>query len=108
MYNLNFTKNFKDDVRSSVKYIKNTLQAPKASERLKDELKKAYKKIKQTPFMYPVVPNAYLASMGFRFIMVKKYMLFYIVDEKEVNIIRFLYGHRDWMNIIKETNLMED
>jgi plasmid stabilization system protein ParE len=108
MYKLNFSKNFRDDVKSSVNYIKNTLQAPTASERLKDEIKKTYKKVRQTPFMYPVVPNDYLASMGFRFTMVKNYMLFYIIEEKEVNIIRFLYGRRDWINILKETNLIED
>ena len=107
MYKINFAKHFKEDVRSSVIYIKNTLQAPVSAENLKIEIKKTYKKIKQNPFMYPIVPNDYLASIGFRFTMVKNYMLFYIVDEKQVNIIRFLYGRRDWMNILKETNIIE-
>jgi plasmid stabilization system protein ParE len=105
MYTLNFAKHFHDDVKSSVNYIKNTLQAPAASERLKDEIRKTYKNIRQNPFMYPVVPNDYLASMGFRFTMVKNYMLFYIIDEKQINIIRFLYGRRDWITILKETNM---
>ena len=108
MYKLIFSKNFKNDVKSSVNYIKNMLQAPMASERLKDEIKKAYKRIKQNPYMCPIVPNDYLASMGFRFTKVKNYMLFYVIDENEVNIIRFLYGHRDWINILKETNIIED
>jgi plasmid stabilization system protein ParE len=84
------------------------LQAPAASERLKDEIKRTYKNLKQNPFMYPVVPSNDLASMGFRFIMVKNYMLFYIVEEKQVNIIRFLYGRRNWINILKETNIETD
>jgi plasmid stabilization system protein ParE len=108
MYKINFSKKFKNDVKSSVNYIKNTLQAPMASKNLKDEIKETYKKIRQTPFIYPVVPNEYLASMGFRFTMVKNYMLFYIVEEREVNIIRFLYGRRDWINILKETSMVKD
>ncbi|MDR2922787.1 MAG: type II toxin-antitoxin system RelE/ParE family toxin, partial [Treponema sp.] len=96
------------DVKSTVNYIRNTLQAPAASERLKDEIKRTYKNLKQNPFMYPVVPSNDLASMGFRFIMVKNYMLFYIVEEKQVNIIRFLYGRRNWINILKETNIETD
>jgi hypothetical protein len=36
--------------------------------------------------------------------MVKNYMLFYKVKEKQINIDRFLYGPRDWMNILRETN----
>jgi plasmid stabilization system protein ParE len=107
MYKLIFAKNFKEDVKSSVNYIKHTLQAPIAAERLKSEIKKTYKSIKDMPFIYPVVPNDYLASRGFRFTMVKNYMLFYIIEEKEINMVRFLYGHRDWINILKNTNAVE-
>jgi hypothetical protein len=53
MYKLIFGKIFREDVKSSVNYIKQTLQAPVAAERLKDEIKKAYKTIKGTPFIYP-------------------------------------------------------
>jgi plasmid stabilization system protein ParE len=98
---------FKEDVKSSVNYIKHTLQAPVAAERLKSEIKKTYKIIKVTPLIYPIVPNDYLASMGFRFTMVKNFMLFYIIGEKEIDIVRFLYGHRDWINILKNTNITE-
>jgi plasmid stabilization system protein ParE len=104
MYTLLFTQNFKDDVKQAVNYIKHTLQAPVAAERLKAEIKRIYKIIKETPFMYPLAPNDYLASMGFRFTMVKNYMLFYTVEEKQIHIIRFLYGHRDWMNILKSVD----
>ncbi|MDR1278708.1 MAG: type II toxin-antitoxin system RelE/ParE family toxin [Treponema sp.] len=108
MYKLIFAKNFKNDVKQSVNYIKHILQAPVAAERLKTEIRRTYKVIKNTPFIYPVVPNDYLASMGFRFTMVKKYMLFYIVEENQIKIIRFLYGHRDWINILNNTNIIED
>jgi plasmid stabilization system protein ParE len=54
-----------------------------------------------------MVPNDYLASMGFRFTMVRNYMLFYTIEEKEINIVRFLYGHRDWINILKNTTVIE-
>jgi plasmid stabilization system protein ParE len=105
MHKLFFAKNFKDDVKQSVNYIKHILQAPVAAEKLKTEIKRTYKIIKDTPFIYPVVPNDYLASMGFRFTMVKNYMLFYIVKENQIKLIRFLYGHRDWINILNNTNI---
>jgi len=65
MYKLNFAKHFQEDVNSTVNYIKDTLQAPVASERLKDEIKKTYKNLKQNPFMFPIVPDDELASIGF-------------------------------------------
>ena len=45
MYTLNFSELFRGDVKSSVSYIKHTLQAPVAAQRLKDEIKKTYKKL---------------------------------------------------------------
>lgn len=104
MHTLRFSKLFNEDVKSSVNYITHTLQNPAAADRLKNEIKTAYKKIKEMPYMYPAVPNEYLGSMGFRFAMVKSYMLFYTAEEKRINILRFLYGHRDWINILQNTN----
>jgi plasmid stabilization system protein ParE len=110
LYTLNFSKLFYDDVKSSVSYIKEILKAPIAAKRLKDEVKKAYKSIRKTPFIYPIVKDEDLASMGYRFALVKNFMLFYIAEkeEKTINIIRFLYGRRDWLNILKETDTIDE
>ena len=104
MYAVRFSALFKEDVKSSVQYIKYTLQNPIAAGRLKNEIKTAYKKIKEMPYMYPAVPDTYLGSMGFRFTTVKNYMLFYTVGETQINILRFLYGHRDWIHILQNTS----
>ena len=100
MYKIKFSKNYDEDVVSSLNNIKHSLQNPIAAKRLRDEVKKAYKKLKKTPFIYPAVPDEYLASKGYRFIIVKNYMLFYKVIENQIEVIRFLYGYRDWMNIL--------
>ncbi|GHS86924.1 hypothetical protein AGMMS49957_05890 [Synergistales bacterium] len=76
MYQLRFSGAFRDDVSAAVKYIKNTLQAPVAAGRLKNEVKKTYKALKETPLIYPLAHDEYLATLGFRFVMVKNYMLF--------------------------------
>jgi plasmid stabilization system protein ParE len=100
MYRLVVAETFKEDVKSSVSYIKYALQAPVAADRLKLHIRDTYKSIKDTPFIYPAVPNEYLASQGFRFAMVKNYMLFNIIRETEIHLIRFLYGRRDWLNLL--------
>ena len=101
MYTLKYAKSYYDDVKSTVNYIKHSLQNPIAAQRLKDEIKNKLKKLKENPFIYPVVPDEYLASKGYRFIMINNYMIFYKVKEKQIDIIRFLYGYRDWMNILE-------
>jgi plasmid stabilization system protein ParE len=108
MYKLKFSNYIYEDIQSSINYIKYNLQNQVAAQRLKNEIKKAYKKIKENPFIYPAVPVEHLALKGYRFTMVKNYMLFFKVKEKQINIDRFLYGPRDWINILKETNVLED
>jgi plasmid stabilization system protein ParE len=100
MYTLKYAKSYRDDIKSTVNYIKHSLQNPIAAQRLKDEIKSKYKNLKENPFIYPVVPDEYLASKGYRFIMVNNYMIFYKVKVKQIEIIRFLYGYRDWKNIV--------
>ena len=101
MYTLKYAKSYRDDIKSTVNYIKYSLQNPIAAQRLKHEIKNKYKNLKENPFIYPVVPDKYLASKGYRFIIVSNYIIFYKVMEKQIEIIRFLYGYRDWINILE-------
>ena len=70
---------------------------------IKEILEKLYL-IKENPKISPLVQDEYLASLGYRLINVKNYMIFYIIenDNKHISIIRFLYKKRNWINILKE------
>jgi plasmid stabilization system protein ParE len=102
MFTLKFSSRINDDIVSSIDYIKNTLKAPMAAENHFIELKKAYEKLKENPYIRPLVQNKYLASQGIRFIKVKNYILIYYIEEetKEVFLYRFMYARRDWINIL--------
>jgi len=101
-YKLKLSDLFVEDVLSTTDYIKNELDAPQAAKNLAREIKLCYKKLKENPFMYPSVPNNALAAQGYRFTLIKNYLMFYTVTEREINIIRFLYGYRDWVTILME------
>jgi plasmid stabilization system protein ParE len=105
MYKLIFGNHFHDDVNSAVRYIRNILQAPAAANRLKTEVKAAYRRLCDSPFSGPAVPNEYLASLGYRYTLVKNYMAFYTVDDvtKQVFLVRFMYGPRNWPAILTAT-----
>ena len=102
MYKLKYTKSYREDLKSIINYIKHSLQNPIAAQSLKDEIRNKCKNIKENPFIYPVVPDEYLASKGYRFVMINNYMIFYKIIENNIEIIRFLYGYRDWMNILEK------
>ena len=102
MFTFTFSSKINGDIVSSIEYIKETLKAPMAAENHVKELKKVYEKLKENPYVRPLVHNKYLASQGIRFIKIKNYILIYYVKEenKEVFLYRFMYARRDWINIL--------
>jgi len=109
LYRLKISKLYKEDTSSSYKYIKNELEAPMAANNLKIEIKEKINKIKENPNIRPLVQDKYLASLGYRLINVKNYMIFYIIgdDDKHIKVVRFLHSKRNWMNILKEKTVEE-
>ena len=109
MYKLKISKLYKEDTSSCYNYIKNELEAPMAANNLKKEIKEKISKIKENPKIRPLLQDKYLASLGYRLINVKNYMIFYIIenDNKHIKVIRFLHKKRNWINILKE-NLIEE
>ena len=103
MYFVNITDIAEEDILSTIQYIADDLKAPKAANNLLDEIEKHEKILEKTPKIYPTVSDEYLAEKGVKFVLIKNYMMFFVINEskKTVNVIRFLYGRRDWQNIVK-------
>jgi len=107
-----FSKIFFEDTDASHKYIKETLEAPRAAEDLKRELLEKLDYIKENPRSRPLVCDEFLASLGVRSIKVKNYLIFYGIEDgrgdgRFVNVFRFMHGKRNWMSILKEKPLDE-
>jgi addiction module RelE/StbE family toxin len=109
VYRLRFSKLFKRDIDSSYNYIKNKLEAPMAADNLIKEIMEKLNKIKENPNIRPLVQDKYLASLGYRLINVKNFVIFYIIgnDNRHIKIIRFLYNKRNWINLLKEKTIEE-
>jgi toxin ParE1/3/4 len=107
--NLVISKLYKEDTLSTYNYIKNVLNAPLAAKNLKKEIKEKLIYISKNPTHRPLVYDKYLASLGYRLISVKNYLIFYIVDDtnNHIKIVRLLYCKRDWINILKEKTVEE-
>jgi len=104
MFELEFSEKVNSDIISTLKYISEVLEAPKAAEGHYSEMLLTYEKLKNNPHRRPLVQNKYLASKGIRSISVKNYILLYKINENDntVLIYRFLYCKRDWINILSK------
>jgi plasmid stabilization system protein ParE len=80
-----------------------------AAKNLKNEVKEKLIYISKNPTHRPLVNDKYLASLGYRLISVKNYLIFYIIDDDDIHIkiVRFLYCKRDWINLLKEKTVEE-
>ena len=109
MLKLRVSKLYREDTISSYNYIKQKLKSPMAAKNLKKEINEKLFEIKKNPTHRPLANDLYLANLGYRIKKVKNYMIFYIIDDddKHIKIVRFLYCKRNWMIILKETNLEE-
>ena len=102
MYLVNITDLAEEEILTTVKYISRELKAPIAANNLLDEIEKHEENLSKNPNTYPNVSDEFLASKGLKFVIIKNYLMFYIIDEKNkvVNIVRFMYSRRDWKNIL--------
>jgi len=109
VYRLRFSKLYHSDLDESYNYISKNLENPMAADRLIIETKKKLLEVRNNPTHRPLVNDEYLANLGYRLKIVKKFLIFYIIseDNKHIKIVRFLYGKRDWMNILKEKTVEE-
>ena len=104
-YSINITDIAEEDILATVGYINNTLKNSTAANNLLDEIERHEKILESTPNIYPFVYDEFLARKELKYVIIKNYLMFYTIDEenKIVTIIRFLYGRRDWINILKKT-----
>ena len=83
-------------------YITNTLKEPDAAERVCNSIETALLSLRQLPMRHGVIGEGLFAAKEIRKMPAENYIVFYTVDTalKEVNVLRVMYGRRDWQNLI--------
>lgn len=101
-YQIHITQTAERDLNSALDYIEFVLKNPTAADHLLDVVEKEMFSLSDFPMSKALVDDPILQSWGIRFVTVNNYLAFYIVENNTVHIIRFLYGKRDWMTILKK------
>ena len=101
-YKVNVTEPAENDLRDIIRYVASQLHAPMTALDMFRTIMDAIAKLKTTALAHPLVRDDRLAAMGYRTLIIKNYIAFYIVNEKEkfVDVDRILYARRDWMSIL--------
>ena len=100
-YHLHITSAAERDIFQAADYIEFVLKNPKAADDLLEETDQKINALLPFPQEHPIVEDKLLAAWGIRFTQIKNYLAFYVVEENQVTVIRFLYAKSDWISILK-------
>ena len=91
-----------NDLSEIVSYLRNELSYPNSAELLVKKVRSETSKLKELPFLFPLVEDEILAARGIRKLSIDNILIFYIISEskKNVTIIRILHARRDWINLL--------
>jgi toxin ParE1/3/4 len=101
-YRVKFTSKTEEDLDEIYGYILGTLSAVIAADNLLDHIEKAIMGLREYPFSSPYVLDEVLKARGYRRLIVDNYLVFYLVDEteEEVVIVRILYGASNYQDVL--------
>lgn len=108
-YEIRITKAAEKDIKNAADYIERVLYNPQAADALLDAIETKVANLAEYPQQFSVVDDSVLKAWKIRFAQVRNYLIFYTVSEqdKRVDILRFLYGKRDWASILGQELSME-
>lgn len=92
-----------EDIREAVRYLADTLLERDTAHDLLLRFRKELLSLSAMPERFPLVPDQYLASYGFRTASVGNHLIFFTVRKKarKVDVVRVLYARRNWAELIK-------
>ena len=88
----------KQDLLDIIDYL-NTL-SPDAALRIYDKITAEIMSLSQMPERCPRPRDLALAAKGYRYLIVEKYLVFYVVEHDTVQVRRILYGRRNYQQIL--------
>ena len=88
----------KRDLEDIAAYL-NTL-APDAAERYLELFARELESLATMPCRCPAAHDPLLAEKGYRYLLVKNYLVFFVVTDGVVKIRRILYGRRDYAALL--------
>ena len=99
-YSIEYSEEAKIDLIEIKKYIKYNLQEPNIAEELINKLIKTIESIKNNPEIYAIIDDEFIKRLEIRKIIVDNYIVFYRIKNNTIQIVRVLYGRRNWIKLL--------
>lgn len=87
-----------EDLAEIMTYI--AAESITAAEALINRIEKNLQSLQKHPFLGRIPDDVELLNLGYRYLVVDDYLVFYIVDDRTVIVHRIIHGARDYQSLL--------
>ena len=87
-----------EDLTEIVIYV--AAERPLAAEHLATKIEKNISLLSTNPYLGRIPNEEELARIGYRFLIVDNYLIFYVVEQRTIYVHRIVHGARDYLGLI--------
>lgn len=99
-YNIEYSKESRQDLIGIKQYIKYNLQEPEIAQKLISKIRKELNNLKNNPEIYAIIDDDIIKKIEIRKLMIDNYIVFYRIKNDNIEIVRIMYGKRNWINLL--------
>lgn len=99
-YNIEYSKESKEDLIEIKQYIKYNLQEPETANKLISKIRKSIRTLEDNPEIYAIIDDDIIRKLEIRKLIVDNYIIFYRIKKDSIEIVRVMYGRRNWINLL--------
>ena len=99
-YNIEYSKEAKQDLIDIKKYIKYNLQEPSTAQKLITKIRNQINSLKSNPEIYAIIDDDIIKKLEIRKLIVDNYIVFYRMKNNDLEIVRIMYGRRNWIDLL--------
>lgn len=90
------------DLRETFAYLNARTGSNNASRNMLKDYKESLSLLANTPFAFSAIKDRMFSSLGYRWLPLRSYVLFFTVnnEHKEVYVERILHGSRNWRQLL--------
>ncbi len=97
-YSIRFLQVAEDDLAAVITYI--AADRPPAAEALATKIEKNIRLLSDSPHLGQIPKEQELAKLGYRYLVVENYLVFYTIERQTIYIHRILHGARDYLSLL--------
>jgi addiction module RelE/StbE family toxin len=97
-YQIRFLRIAEEDFTEIISYI--AADNPKVAETLANDIEKNLELLSENPLLGRIPRDAEIKKLGYRYLAVRNYIIFYTIENKTIYIHRILHGARNYKSIL--------